>query len=261
MNYLAELRAFDGWVVSSGLSPNARLLWYALMATANAARWKSPLSVPASMLEAKTGLSHASVYRARGELEEVGLISVRRRSGRQSADYTLNGVVSLYEIQANEPSPLASQCDTQNKEDPPVVSQVVSQVVSHTETIYKQNETDNTPSISPPKAPRRKSAFVPPTVEEVRDYCREKGYADVDPAFFVAYYAEADWHDRDGKPVKNWKQRVISWKMREEKAGNTAPAARTAHHSPPRRSLPDGTGLGAGTIWDDEQHEQQEVNA
>lgn len=76
-------------------------------------------------------------------------------------------------------------------------------------------------------------------MEEVRDYCREKGYADVDPAFFVAYYAEADWHDRDGKPVKNWKQRVITWHMREAKG------ARQRAADPPRRRMEDATGQGA----------------
>ena len=225
VNYLAELRAFDIWVVTSALSPNARLLWHALMATANAARWKSPLSVPMSTLEAKTGASARAVYRARDELEAAGLISVQHRSGRQSATYDLHSIVC--------------QIGTQNDAQKGVACHVVCQIGTQSDTIYKQNKTNNIPSVSPPKAPRRKSAFVPPTVEEVRDYCREKGYAYVDPAFFVAYYAEADWHDRDGKPVKNWKQRVITWHMREAKG------ARQRAADPPRRRMEDATGRGA----------------
>lgn len=63
---------------------------------------------------------------------------------------------------------------------------------------------DNTPEMSP-KCPR----FVPPTVDEVADYCDERGN-DVDPQHFVDYYTARGW--KLGKnSVKDWKACVRTW--------------------------------------------------
>lgn len=53
------------------------------------------------------------------------------------------------------------------------------------------------------------SRFVPPTVEEVREYVREKGYS-VNPEHFVAYYESNGW--KVGKnQMKGWKAAVCCW--------------------------------------------------
>lgn len=57
------------------------------------------------------------------------------------------------------------------------------------------------------KTPKKR--FVPPTVEEVRAYCDERGN-DVDPEKFVAYYNAANWY-RGKTKITNWKQCVITW--------------------------------------------------
>ena len=57
---------------------------------------------------------------------------------------------------------------------------------------------------------RRAKAFVPPTLSEVRAYVREKRLP-IDPATFHAYFEAGDWHDGNGKPVRNWKQKAITW--------------------------------------------------
>lgn len=56
---------------------------------------------------------------------------------------------------------------------------------------------------------QKKSRFVPPTVEEVRAYCEERGN-DVDPEKFVAYYSSTNWY-RGKTKISNWKQCVITW--------------------------------------------------
>lgn len=55
----------------------------------------------------------------------------------------------------------------------------------------------------PKKQPIKR--FVPPTIEEVQAFVKEKGYT-VDPAEFFRYYAERDWENKNGKPIKNWRQ-------------------------------------------------------
>lgn len=51
--------------------------------------------------------------------------------------------------------------------------------------------------------------FTPPTISEVEEYAREKGYS-VDAEKFVAYYESKGW--LVGKsPMKNWKAAVVTW--------------------------------------------------
>jgi hypothetical protein len=53
--------------------------------------------------------------------------------------------------------------------------------------------------------------FKPPTIEEVRAYIKEKGYYTVDAEFFMEFFEAGDWHDSNDKPVKRWKQKVVTW--------------------------------------------------
>ena len=65
-------------------------------------------------------------------------------------------------------------------------------------------------------AKRKSKIFVPPTQAEVEKYFQENGY---DPAYGAKAwngYQVADWHDSQGKPVKNWKQKMNNNWFREE---------------------------------------------
>lgn len=52
-------------------------------------------------------------------------------------------------------------------------------------------------------------SFMPPKLEEVEAYCRERNN-NVDAKRFFDYYSAGNWKDKDGKPVKNWKQKMIA---------------------------------------------------
>lgn len=64
--------------------------------------------------------------------------------------------------------------------------------------------------------------FTPPTVDEVKAYCMEKGYV-VDPQRFVDYYTSNGW--KVGKnPMKDWKAAVRNWNGKEQSHnGKTEP--------------------------------------
>ena len=75
----------------------------------------------------------------------------------------------------------------------------------------------NTKSIGADKPPR--SRFIPPTLDEVKAYCAEKGYT-LDADRFVDYYTSNGW--RVGKnPMKDWKAAVRTWKGKEQTNGKT----------------------------------------
>ena len=56
--------------------------------------------------------------------------------------------------------------------------------------------------------------FIKPTLEEVQAYCKERNN-NVDAKAFYDYYNEGDWKDAKGKPVRNWKQKVITWERKD----------------------------------------------
>lgn len=63
---------------------------------------------------------------------------------------------------------------------------------------------------TPPK-PKSKS-FTPPTLEDVKAYIAERDCAAVvDARKFFDYFEAGHWHDSEGKPVRNWKQKLITW--------------------------------------------------
>ena len=55
-----------------------------------------------------------------------------------------------------------------------------------------------------------KEKFKPPTLEEVEEYCKSRNN-NINPQKFFDYYNVSNWKDKDGKQVKNWKQKVITW--------------------------------------------------
>lgn len=72
----------------------------------------------------------------------------------------------------------------------------------------KQNKSE--PIEANRKANRNKTVFVPPTIEEVAAYCRERGNG-IDPEAFVSYYQRQGWVLNNGRPMRDWKSAVITW--------------------------------------------------
>ena len=69
--------------------------------------------------------------------------------------------------------------------------------------------------------PTTTKRFSPPTVEEVRAYCYERGNG-VDPQRFVDYYTSNGWMVGKNK-MKDWKAAVRTWEKKEApKAQSTA---------------------------------------
>ena len=70
--------------------------------------------------------------------------------------------------------------------------------------------------------------FTPPTLEEVKAYCQERN-SPVDAQQFFEYYEVSSWKDSKGNPVKNWKQKLITWEKHD---------ASVVHCATPKKSNP-----------------------
>lgn len=107
-------------------------------------------------------------------------------------------------------------------------SQIVSRKIRLSKTItvdYRkskssiiENDKDNNTSINN----TRINKYRKPTLEEVKEYCKERNN-NVDPKKFFDYYEVNNWIDNKGNKVKSWKQKVITWE----------------NHSPDNVELPD----------------------
>ena len=72
----------------------------------------------------------------------------------------------------------------------------------------KEKEKEN---ISPPKSPSR-GTFTPPTMDDVRAYCKERNRG-VDPDRWYNYYTANGWMVGKNK-MKDWKAAVRTWEQK-----------------------------------------------
>ena len=71
---------------------------------------------------------------------------------------------------------------------------------------FKENDTPNGVS--------KRKCFAPPTVDEVRAYCQERGN-NIDPQRFVDFYESKGWFVGKNK-MKSWKAAVRTWENRDK---------------------------------------------
>lgn len=59
-------------------------------------------------------------------------------------------------------------------------------------------------------AGKSKPSFIPPTLDEVKAFFKEKGYTEESAIKFHEYYEAGNWKDGKGNQVKNWRQKSMS---------------------------------------------------
>lgn len=107
-------------------------------------------------------------------------------------------------------------------------------VKSGTQIILKNNTKMNKSANadlrkSTPSQKGKRKKFVPPSLDEVKQYVAEKNLA-IDARRFFDFYTAGEWHDSGGKPVKNWKQKALTWDRREQKERRSQPPAQGPVH-------------------------------
>lgn len=85
------------------------------------------------------------------------------------------------------------------------------------QSMDREGDTDAAPA----QKKSKKKEFVPPTVEDVREYCTAQGYGTIDPEGFVDYYAANGWKVGN-QAMKDWKATVRNWARRDKERGITS---------------------------------------
>lgn len=100
----------------------------------------------------------------------------------------------------------------------------VNETVNET-VIYNRGNSDESPQ------KKTASRFIPPTIEDVRAYCIERGNG-VNPESFVDFYASKGWMVGKNK-MKDWKAAIRTWEKGESRqAQPRRPSASKAYSNP-----------------------------
>ena len=160
-------------------------------------------------------ISDEKIRRAFAILESKGFL---RRTKAQDArgrfngwDYEI-GSVPFTDIPKTPTSENTDVGENRRRENRPQYRDIISK----SEDIYLNQETNKESAL--PNKPKP-GEFTPPTVEEVRGYCFERG-GKVDAEAFVAFYQSKGWKVGSA-PMKDWKAAVITWEKREAKNPST----------------------------------------
>ena len=82
-------------------------------------------------------------------------------------------------------------------------------------------QSESNPNTNSADKPRR---FIKPTVEEVTEYCTERGNK-INAQNFVDFYESKGWKV-GGSPMKNWKAAVRTWEQRDKAKAPEQPKTR-----------------------------------
>ena len=190
--YIDRINAFWNWRMFNPITDKAMALYFALLHCANRAGFPEEICIPTSTLLSMIGMEIRDLYRTRNLLEQIGLVEIEKGKRGQSATYRL--------------TPISDRISDN-------ISDRISDNISDTYgNIYRiDKDKDKDIKEIPPKGGVKKSAprFDPPTVEQVREYCKERGnYVDADR--FVDFYSAKGWMVGKNR-MKDWKAAVRTW--------------------------------------------------
>lgn len=86
---------------------------------------------------------------------------------------------------------------------------------SEIQSIYKEQikQSNNLTKEEEREKPKRTNVFVPPSLDEVKEYVKSKN-SPIDPERFINYYEATGWM-RGNSKIKNWKACVKTWESKE----------------------------------------------
>ena len=108
-----------------------------------------------------------------------------------------------------------------NRRAPSVTSRDESLPVAPNRTEIEPNRKEpkrTEPKESKADRPPTRTRFIPPSVEEIADYCHERQNG-IDARRFFDYYEANGWTQGRGKPIRDWRAAVRTWERGDSHAG------------------------------------------
>ena len=186
---------------------NVRVLFFHLLLKANYEdkKWcgktikAGQLITSLDHLAAQTGLTRQQTRTALDKLKSTHEINIQ--TTRQNTLITINNWISFQE----DNTQITHNQHTNNTQ------------ITLTKEIKKERNKELVVVMG--KQPQQKK-FIPPSVEEVREFCKERNNG-IDAERFWHYYNSKGW--KIGKePMKKWQSAVITWEKQDAKSKVTA---------------------------------------
>ena len=97
-------------------------------------------------------------------------------------------------------------------------NEMAKMAIEEEEEVEDKEEVEEVPTVPKKREARKRSST--PSVDEVREYCFERGNG-VDAETFVDFYASKGWKVGNA-PMKDWKAAVRTWEKRDNRAAPRA---------------------------------------
>lgn len=191
-------------IVSNDLVRDSRLSWEARAFLVYLLTLPDDWNFNIKGLVSQTGTKKDVILRMVKELKEAGYISIKQETGKRGV-FTVK-TWEIYEdctvVGINRTRQTPNTVKTEHGETRLIQNTNIEQNTNSNKILNIQSTKE--------KKEKREKRFVPPTLEEVRAYCQERN-SSVDPVQFFEYFTVGNWKDSKGNPVKNWKQKLITW--------------------------------------------------
>lgn len=166
MNYLKNVVAFESFAELHQISDKAYRLWHSLMSINNSCAWADWFEVPLIRLQSKLALTNPqTIYNARNQLVQLGLLKFKKGSRGQSATYHLIPLVKEM-VKSEDQSNLNSDLTTPltNTLTNSINSDLTTPLTLNKQNKTKQNKT-NTSEKSQATPHEKKKKFSADSIE------------------------------------------------------------------------------------------------
>ncbi len=207
------------------LTPSAKLLYGEITALANKEGfcWASN-----SYFGELYGVDARTIQRWLLNLKKCGFIYIENEPKDGSTLRKIFHMTKMSLPVTKTPYPMTKMPHPYDKDAAPPYDKNATQIIQHI-----NNTKNSMGEITSPSARegKKRQRFKPPTLEEVKAYISEKNL-NVDAQRFFDYFEAGDWHDSKGNPVRNWKQKIITWAKHEPEKKGIDPAPPTEPKAP-----------------------------
>ena len=217
MNYIELVNNF--WTVRRirPMTSYEADFYFYLLKECNSRNWTNPFELPSRNVELELGISRKTICDLRNKLQQKGLISFKEGNKRANGAFYQILYVSDGNKNGNESGNVNGNINGNVNSNP----------------LYKQKHKqkpmgeNNSGELFPPEPPPKKKLlktkveFIPPTVEEVKEYFRGKlPDWELQADIFYNHFSGLGWKTATGAKVERWDSRANLWIIEKKQQGN-----------------------------------------
>jgi len=220
VDFIQQSKAFDEISVGN-LTPNAIAIYYHLFHVNNRTGWKEWFTQSDYWIGQAVGIRRSeTIFAALNLLKQKGLIDfVRGTKRNQPTKYKIMPLDMVLKNSTKTDENIV-QKPTKNRREP-------SAKTDENIGAILNNKHKQEPKPRQVNNVSARAKFVPPTLEEVNEYVMERGLHVVAKDFYD-YFTVGEWKDKNGVPVRNWKQKILTWeKFQTKEKLSTKPQSST----------------------------------